>query len=143
MHSIGFIYAIGAAITWGLLYVIDQKVLATTPPVIFMFVVFVMGAILLAPIVFSQDVALASIFTLSKPRLLLILSSVILAILANYLILTSIQKLGASLASVFEISYPFFVFLFSFLIFGSELNAYVIAGALLIFAGSAIVMRFG
>ena len=143
MHSVGLIYAIGAALAWGLAYTIDQKILADTSPVIFMFVVFVMGAILLSPIAFSQNVALTSIFALSKPRLLLIFSSAVLAVLANYLILTSIQKLGAPLAAVFEISYPFFVFLFSFFILGSELNVSVIAGSLLIFAGSAIIMRFG
>ena len=143
MHSIGFIYAIGAAVAWGLLYTIDQKILANTSPLVFMFIVFVMGAVLLSPIIFSQHAALASVFALGKTRLLLILCSVILAILANYMILASIQKLGASLASVLEICYPFFVFLFSFLIFGAELNAYVLAGSILIFLGSAIIMRFG
>ena len=143
MHSIGFIYAIGAAIAWGLLYAIDQKILANTSPIIFMFVVFVVGAILLSPVVFSQNTALVSLFSLGKARLLLILCSVVLAILANYMILASIQKLGASLASVLEISYPFFVFFFSFLIFGAELNAYVLVGSIFIFLGSAIIMRFG
>ena len=143
MHSIGFIYAIGAAIAWGLLYTIDQKIVANTPPMVFMFLVFVMGAILLSPIIFFQNAAIASVFALGKARFILIFCSVILAIIANYLILASIQRLGASLASVLEIIYPFFVFFFSFLILGAKLNAYILAGSVLIFLGSVIIMRFG
>ena len=143
IHSIGFIYAIGAAIAWGLAYTIDQKILADMPPVILLFVSFVIGTILLLPAVLTQSGSLVSILTLSKARVFLILFSIALATLANYLIFASIERLGASLASVFEIAYPLFVFLFSFLIFGSELNIYVLAGSILIFLGSAIIMRFG
>ena len=143
MHSIGFIYAIGAALAWGLAYTIDQKILADTSPAVLLFISFIIGAILLLPAVLTQGGSLVSVLNLGKTRLLLILFSIALATLANYLIFASIARLGASLASVFEIAYPFFVFLFSFLIFGSELNIYVIAGSLLIFAGSAIIMRFG
>ena len=143
IHSIGFMYAIGAALAWGLAYTIDQKILAYISPVILLFISFIIGAILLLPAVLGQSDSLVSVLSLGKTRLFLILFSIMLATLANYLIFASIERLGASLASVFEISYPFFVFLFSFLIFGSTLNAYVIAGSLLIFAGSAIIMRFG
>ena len=143
IHSIGFMYAIGAALAWGLAYTIDQKILADISPAVLLFISFIVGAMLLLPAVLGQSGSLVSVLDLGKTRLLLILFSIMLATLANYLIFASIERLGASLASVFEISYPFFVFLFSFLIFGSTLNAYVIAGSLLIFAGSAIIMRFG
>ena len=143
MHSVGLIYAIGAALAWGLAYTIDQKILADTSPAVLLFVSFIIGAILLLPAVLAQGGSLVSVLNLGKTRLLLILFSIGLATLANYLIFASIERVGASLASVFEIAYPFFVFLFSFFIFGSEINASVIAGSLLIFAGSAIIMRFG
>ena len=143
MHFVGLIYAIGAALAWGLAYTIDQKILADTSPAVLLFVSFIIGAILLLPAVLTQGGSLVSVLNLDRTRLLLILFSIMLATLANYLIFASIERVGASLASVFEIVYPFFVFLFSFLIFGSELNASVIAGSLLIFAGSAIIMRFG
>ena len=143
MHSVGFIYAIGAALAWGLAYTIDQKILADISPAVLLFVSFIIGAILLLPAVLTQGGSLASVLNLDRVRLLLILFSIMLATLANYLIFASIERVGASLASVFEIAYPFFVFIFSFFIFGSELNVFVIAGSLLIFAGSAIIMRFG
>ena len=143
IHLLGFSYAIGAAIAWGLAYTIDQKILADTSPAVLLFVSFVVGALLLLPVVLTQSASLFAVFSLGKTRLLLILASVALATLANYLVLGSIEYVGASFASVVEISYPFFVFLFSFLIFGTELNAYMLIGSVFIFLGSAIIMRFG
>lgn len=143
LQTIGFIYAIGAAIVWGLVYTIDQKILANTSPVILLFMSSIFGAILLLPFVLTQSGEFASLATLGRQRILLIVISVALATFASYLILASIERLGASTASIFEIVYPFFVFLFSFFIFGARLNGYVFAGSLLIFLGSAIIMRFG
>ena len=143
MHTLGFIYAIGAAVAWGFVYTLDQKILANTPPLILLFVSFIVGAILLLPAVFMYSDGLASLLMLSKARLILIFVSIAIATFANYLMFASIARVGASYASVFEIAYPFFVFLFSFLIFGTQLNAYVFIGALLIFFGSAIIIRFG
>lgn len=144
MHTLGFIYAIGAAITWGLAYTIDQKILANTPVTVFLFYAFIIGVIFLLPVVFTYERdALISVATTDLTRAFLILFSVALATLANFLILASISHLGAPLASVFEISYPFFVFLFSFFLFGAQFNLSVIAGALLIFAGSVVIIRFG
>lgn len=143
MHTLGFIYAIGAALAWGFAYTIDQKILVHTSPLVLLFISFVVGAILLLPAILMQGEGLASVLQLDTPRLSLILFSISLATIANFLILASIARLGASLASILEISYPFFVFLFSFLLLGAELNISVFIGALLIFAGSAIILRFG
>lgn len=143
LHTLGFIYAIGAAIVWGLVYAMTQKILVNTSPLMLLFISSLLGTVLLLPIVLTQSGEIASLAALGKQMILFIVISTALAILANYLILASIERLGASLASVFEIAYPFFVFLFSFFIFGTKLNAYVFIGALLIFFGSAIIMRFG
>ena len=70
----------------------------------------------------------------------LIILSLALAALANLFIFSSIKILGASTASIFEISYPFFVVLFTFLIYGAEFNLYFLIGAVLIFAGSAMII---
>lgn len=143
MHTLGFIYAIGAAIAWGLAYTLDQKILASISPLILLFISFVVGALFLLPAVLTQQGAFAPFFVLTKARFALIIFSIALATLANYLIFASIERLGASSASVFEIAYPFFVFLFSFFIFGAQPNGYVFIGSLFIFFGSVIIIRFG
>lgn len=142
-HTLGFIYAIGAAIAWGLAYTLDQKILASISPLVLLFISFVVGALFLLPAILAQDEVFTPLFMLTKARGFLIIFSIALATLANYFIFASIECLGASSASVFEITYPFFVFLFSFLIFGAQPNGYVFIGALLIFFGSAIIIRFG
>lgn len=47
--NIGFIYAIGAAITWGLVYTIDQKILQGTSPMTLIFVDSLVAAIIMLP----------------------------------------------------------------------------------------------
>ena len=146
MHSLGYIYAIGAAFAWGLAYTIDQKILGDISPAVLLFLSFVIGALLLVPaILLGRD--MRSLTTLAASgnimRMGLILLSICLATLANYLIFSSIQKLGAASASIFEIAYPLFVVLFSFFLFGTTLNGYFLIGALMIFLGSAIIIRLG
>ncbi len=143
IHTLGIIYAVGAAVAWGLAYTIDQKILLNTSPLPLLFVSLVVGAILILPVLLLQGSVVMDIFTLGKTQLLLVVISVALATFANYLIFASIEHVGASLAAAFEISYPFFVFFFSYLIYGAQLNIYVFLGSFLIFAGSAIIMRFG
>ncbi len=53
--NIGFIYAIGAAVTWGLVYAIDQKILEGTSPVTLVFVDAVIAMIIILPFVFFDN----------------------------------------------------------------------------------------
>ena len=62
--------------------------------------------------------------------------------LANFFILSSIKQLGAAHASILEITYPFFVLLFGWLFFGGSVNAYFWLGSALVFAGSAVIIKF-
>jgi drug/metabolite transporter (DMT)-like permease len=70
------------------------------------------------------------------------ISSVILAIVANFLIFSGIKALNATDASIIEIAYPFFVALFSYFVFKSNPNVYFFLGGTLIFIGSIIIMKF-
>ncbi len=72
----------------------------------------------------------------------LIVVGEILALIANFFILSSIKNLGASLASVIEISYPFFVAFFTFLFFGGSVNVWFWVGSAFVFIGSVIIMKF-
>ena len=142
MSFSGLLYAIGAAITWGVVYTIDQRVLKGASPFALLFVDALLTTLLLLPIVLLDRASLGSLNHTSIKVWLLIIASLVLAALANFFIYSSIRILGASSASVFEISYPFFVVLFSYLAFGSELNLYFLIGGLCIFAGSAIIIFF-
>ena len=142
METAGFIYAIGAAVTWGLVYTIDQKILTDVSPMALLFIDSLLIAIILLPFVFFDNGSIKTLLSSGKTNLWLILLSVILAAVANFLIFSGIKNLNASIASIIEIAYPFFVVLFSFIFFRSVPNLYFFLGGALIFIGSIIIIKF-
>lgn len=142
LMNIGFIYALGAAIVWGLVYAVDQKILSSVSPVILLFITSLLATLITLPFMFFDNGSLKVLLGSGKTTLLLILISAFLATLANFLIFSGIKNLNASIASIIEIAYPFFVVIFSFLLFRSTLNVYFFIGGILIFIGSAIIIKF-
>jgi drug/metabolite transporter (DMT)-like permease len=136
----GFLYSIGAAITWGVVYTISQRILRIASPFALLFVDSLLTTILLLPFVLARRTSLSSLLTMPNKTWLLVLSSLILAAVATFFSFSGIRILGASTASTFEIAYPFFVVLFSYLVFGARPSIYLVIGALLVFAGSAIIL---
>ena len=141
MKTVGFIYAIAAAVTWGLVYTIDQKILDKVSPLSLLFIDSVLIAIITLPILFFDSQSIKVLLGSGKLNLGLIFVSVVLATLANFFIFSGIKILGASTTSIFEIAYPFFVILFSFLIFRTSLNLYFLLGSVFIFVGSLIIIK--
>lgn len=141
MSHTGLLYAIAAAITWGLVYTIDQRVLRSTSPLALLFVDSVLTAILLSPLMSFQKDALASLLNNPGKVWLFLIISMILAALANFFIFSSITILGASTASIFEIAYPFFVIIFSYYAFDASPSISFLIGAFLIFTGAIIIIR--
>jgi drug/metabolite transporter (DMT)-like permease len=140
--NMGFIFAIGAAMIWGLAYAIDQKILSNISPITLLFISSILAVIVTLPFMISNIEHLKSIAGSGKTILLLVIASGVLATLANFLIFSSIKNLNASLSSIIEIAYPFFVVLFSFIFFRSSLNIYFFIGGILIFIGSIIIIKF-
>lgn len=138
----GFLYAIGAAITWGLVYAIEQKVLITVSPMMLVFFNAIVAGILVLPFLVFGGASFKTIVASGKTNAFLILFSVSLATLANFFIFSAIKGLGASTASIIEIAYPFFVVLFSLILFRTFPNIYFFIGAILVFAGTAIIIKF-
>ena len=138
MKNFGLIYAILASVTWGLVYVIAQKVLTKVPPITLLLTEFIIAAIILLPIAFFN---LDSIKSLDKTTFILIAFTSIMMLVANFLIITSVKLLGAPIASTLEISYPFFVVLFAYLFFRTPINLYFLLGAIFIFVGSLIIIK--
>lgn len=142
MQNVGFVYAIGAAITWGLVYALDQKILSGSSPLAYLFINSLLTAIILLPFLLFDGAPIKAIFASKESIWWLIIASVVLAALANFLIFSGIKILGADTASIIEIAYPFFVVLFSFFIFRAQPNLYFFLGGALIFIGSVIIIKF-
>ncbi|MFA5155653.1 MAG: EamA family transporter [Patescibacteria group bacterium] len=138
----GFIFAIGAAILWGLVYTIDQKILHNTSPMALLFVDSLLTALLVLPFLFFDHGSIKALLSSGRLNWTLIISSLLLAALANFLIFSGIKLIGASAASMIEITYPFFVVLFSILILRSQPNICFYLGGALVFIGSAIIIYF-
>lgn len=142
MKTVGVVYAILAAVFWGLVYTIDQKLLEKTSPFALLFINSIFILIISLPLLIVDPQSIKEIASSGKQNLGLIFLAVALSALANYLIFASIKVLGASVASSFEIAYPFFVILFSALLFKSGLNIQFLFGAILIFLGSLIIIKY-
>lgn len=143
MENIGFAYAIGAAVLWGLVYAIDQKILMEVSPLALLFATSVLTSVFLLPFIFFDQGSMRELFHSGKLNLSLIFGSVALMAVANFCIYSGIKALDASTASVIEIAYPFFVVLFSFFLYRAVPNVFFLLGGALIFVGSYIIIRFG
>jgi drug/metabolite transporter (DMT)-like permease len=138
----GFIYAIIAAVLWGLLYTIDQKILAHLSPILLLFISSIITAVIIFPFVLFQNTSINDLFIQTKANWPLVLLSIVLGATSSFFILKSISLIGATNASVIEIAYPLFVVLFSFIIFKAVPNLYFLFGGSLIFIGSLIIIKF-
>lgn len=143
MKLIGFIYAISAAVLWGLVYTIDQKILEKVSPLLLIFINSFLIVIITLPILLFDLEPIKVFLHSGKSNLWLVFISVILATLASFFIFSGIKILGASTTSIFEIAYPFFVVLFCFLFFKTGINLYFLLGSILIFLGSLVIIKFG
>jgi drug/metabolite transporter (DMT)-like permease len=143
MKGSGFFFALAAAITWGLVYTLDQKILAKVSPVSLLFVNSVLSLLMTAPFLLWKTDELASLFTTTRLHFSLVAGSLSLAVAANYFIYSAIRLLGAPTASTFEITYPFFVVIFSAALLRQEVRQPFMIGTLLIFIGVFLIMRWG
>lgn len=139
--EVGYFFAICAAIIWGIVYTIDQKILLSTSPFILLFFYSLVTTLVMLPFAILDKEAFKSIFFGNKKNLWLILACVLLSAVANFLILTGIKKLDAATASIIEIAYPFFVVLFSYVFFRSTPNVYFFIGGALILVGVVVVVK--
>jgi len=139
--EIGFIYALAAAITWGLVYAVDQKILLEVSPLVLLFINSAITTILLVPYAFLHKNELNESLLSSPSNMQNMLLAIVLALVANYCIFLSIKQLGSAYASMIEISYPFFVVLFSYVLFKSTPNIYFFIGGIFICIGSIIIIK--
>lgn len=105
-----------AAITWGIIYGLEQKVLEKLDVFTVILIQSMLFAIVLIPLIkFGNDIK--TIFV-DRTLLGIFLLLTGLTLLADFFILSAVKYAGAAKASVFEITYPIFVTLFVIIAFG-------------------------
>ena len=139
-----FFYALGAAIVWGLGYVLSQKLLqqyemSTT------FLIF-MCCLLALPLYFTLSFAMGDfqdgmdLLRRDWRAFALVCIISVTVVGGNYLITNSIVEKNAALASLVEITYPLFTLLFAYLILKEvQVNLYTGIGSLMILCGVGLI----
>ncbi|MFM7208159.1 MAG: EamA family transporter [Planctomycetaceae bacterium] len=138
----GYALAVAAAVLWGLLYVLDERLLAGISIYRLYFLHSIAGVAVAGTVLLLRGEEPASLLRLSFPGVspLLVLATMAVVVLACLAIFSSIQALGASRAAVLEISYPLFVAIFAWLLARQPIHWPVIVGGIFIFIGSAIIV---
>ncbi|CEK11873.1 DMT family transporter [Legionella hackeliae] len=135
------VFAVTAALLWGLNYSLAEKVLRSISPLTLLALEMLAGAL-----VFS----LLAYFTTFKKDLALLLSDsyvlwltileVIIVLAASFFIVYSIHFKNATLAGIIELIYPLFIILFTWLLFGeNHVDMSVIIGGIMIFIGVLMI----
>lgn len=138
----GHLLAVAAAVLWGLLYVLDERLLAGISIYRLYFLHSLAGVTVAGAVLLAQGESPASLLRFTWPGvgLPLVLTTMAVVVLACLAIFASIQALGASRAAVLEISYPLFVAGFAWLLYREPVSWPVVVGGVLIFLGSAIIV---
>ncbi len=136
-----YLAAVGAAVIWGVHYPLIDNALQRVS-LVSVLLLTALPIVLLAPFYGVQLLEdWRALGAMSWRERLPILALAGTSFAATVLLFISIGGKNATLASLIEISYPVFVALFAFLLFRQiHINASVVAGATLVFAGVVIII---
>lgn len=129
-----------AAICWGVVYALHHLALEKISPLKLLLYGGILDVVIIIPILLIKGESILSITALESKSLVYIAASMLVALVANILILYSIKNLGANTAAVLEISYPVFTAIVLFLLIGEKLDTRFLAGACLILIGASLVV---
>ena len=139
----GYLTAVAASVIWGLVYAVRQKTLPFISPLGMMFINALVSIAFITPFILANKAHTAQLMAARWSDIGWVVLSAFLALLGTWLLFSSIDKLGASMAAMIEISYPLFVILFCWLLMGNTVNWAVLVGGGFIFTGSCIIMIYG
>lgn len=143
--SLWFIYALGAAILWGLQYATIGQLSKTIPTPLLTLTYTIALAITVGFVFvcFGSELGLAQFRNYWTLRNLWLFGLVVLVGCAStFLIFAAIAEGTATKASIIEITYPFFVALFATLIYRENtFSVQTLIGGLLILLGVIVVLR--
>lgn len=143
VEHLWFIFALTAAVLWGLAYVATEKILSLglTPP--FMILIQTVVTFPVALLVATQFADIKQQFNVfaSNPMIIALTVFMAFAIVGGeMLILFSISEKNATLASLIEITYPIFTFIFAWIFLKEvQVNWQQAVGGLLIFSGVILI----
>ena len=136
-----WMFALGAALTWGVHYVLLGRALTAVSPIT-MYYLPSLPLLIVLPFYYKHLVRdyhtlMASTMDVKVCAFIATFTSLIGAIF----LYKAIHSSNATYASLIEIAYPFFVVVASWLIFGeSHLSVPVIVGGLLVMLGTGIII---
>ena len=136
-----YLPAIAAAVVWGLHYpLIEHALKRVSLTTVVLLTAAPMALVALAfPARLAED--WRAIAALPTGERLLIATIALTSLAGTVLLYLAVRGRNATLASLIEISYPAFVAVFAWLLFREwQLNAGVLLGAGLVFAGTAIII---
>jgi drug/metabolite transporter (DMT)-like permease len=140
-----FIYALGAAILWGIQYATLEQLTKTVPIPLLTLGYTAMLTLVYAGVfaLLRVNLGLEHLQTYCTYRNLLLFGLVVLVGCGSTLLIFAAIAAGtATKASIIEITYPVFVALFAALLYGeATLTPQLLSGGLLILAGVALVLR--
>ena len=136
-----YLPAIAAAVVWGLHYPLIEHALRRVS----LTTVVLLTALPMAVVALAFPARLAAdwrtVSGLPAGERLLILAIALTSLAGTVLLYLAVRGRNATLASLIEISYPAFVALFAWALFRQwQLNAGVLAGAVLVFAGTVLII---
>ena len=136
-----YLYALGAAVVWGIHYPLVDYALKRFSLATVLFLT-ALPILLLTPLLAGRLAAdLANMRAMSLRELAPVLALCVTTVLGSALLFVSIAGKNATLASLIEITYPAFVALFAWLLFRDvQLTPTVAAGGLLILAGVSLII---
>lgn len=139
---IGILLSLLAATSWGLAYVLEQKILVDFSVFKFLFYKSALFLIIIMPLVFFSQKIDLKISTLdfkiiTQPFFLFLIA---INLTADFLILKSIQTVGAATAAIFEVVYPIFTVIFAYFILQQSIHWLTGVGAAIMIIGSALVI---
>jgi len=138
--ALGVATALAAAASWGAIYALVEQAMERMSPMAAIIVVYFAGSLLMLPAVpFYLDEISSCLKSAAFGPLAL---TVLLTVVAELLVFSSIKMLGGTEAGIIEITYPIFTAIILYAILGKSLTASTIAGGALVMVGIAVMTIF-
>lgn len=135
------IFAITAALLWGLNYTLTEKILRSISPSTLLACEMLLGAVIFSLISYFTTYKKDLEVLLSQPHVLwLTILEIVVVLLASFFIVYSVQIKNATLAGIVELIYPLFIIFFTWFLFGeNHVDSSVIIGGIFIFIGVLMI----
>ena len=138
--ALGFVVALAAAASWGAIYALVEQAMEQMSPMAAIIVIYFAGSLLMLPVVpFYLDEISSCLKSADLSPLVL---TVLLTVVAELLIFSSIKMLGGTEAGIIEITYPIFTALILYVTLGKSLTASTLIGGALALIGIAVMTIF-